>query len=233
MLVLAIDSSTKLGTVAIYKEGEGTKVEINLNISFNHSDTLMSSIDTLFKLSSYKKADIDKIAVSIGPGSFTGLRVGLATAKALAYSLNKPIIGVNTLDFIALNIPETNKKILSFIDARKGRVYWNEYIYQDGEIKTNGDYRDSEIQELLKEYENEEIIFAGDGSSVYKNMIKEIMGKNAFFSSLSFSTARASALAELACKKNVEDNIFTIEPYYISKSQAEQAKEKLIRGANL
>lgn len=231
MLVLAIDSSGKQGTVALYDKNDGIKIEINLNIKVNHSDTMMISIDSLFRISGYKKEDVDLIAVGVGPGSFTGLRVALATAKALAYSLKKPIVEINSLDAMACSISETEKKILSFFDARKGRVYWAEYKYKNRELLRTTEYKDGEIVEILKKYENEKLVFAGDGSSVYKNMIEEIIGENAYFSKLSYSKIRAAAIAELAIKKEISDNLFTIEPFYISKSQAEQAKEKKMRGA--
>lgn len=226
MLALAIDTSTKAGTAALYHSEKGLVAEINLNVNLNHSDTVMSAIDILFELSGNSIKDVDKIAVSTGPGSFTGIRVGVGTAKGLAYSLKVPLVGVNELDLIANMSPQTDMKIVSLIDARKERVYYAEYAYGDqGTVERKSDYRDGELRNILEGYRGENILFLGDGSIHYRDLIREVVGSDAFFTHNSLSLPRASVMAELSLDMP-EDNIFHLEPFYLSKTQAERTKEK-------
>lgn len=226
MLALAIDTSTKSGTVALYHKEKGLVAELNLNVNLNHSDTVMSAIDALFELSGNSIKDIERIAVSTGPGSFTGIRVGVGTAKGLAYSLKVPLVGINELDAIANLAPHTSKKIISLIDARKERVYYAEYAYNSKDrLERKTDYKDGELSSILEGYRGEDVLFLGDGSIHYRELIKDIMGDKCFFTSNSLSLPRASVMAEI-CFDMPEDNVFQLEPFYLSKTQAERNKEK-------
>lgn len=226
MLALAIDTSTKSGTVALYHTEKGLVAELNLNVNLNHSDTVMSAIDVLFELSGNSIKDVERIAVSIGPGSFTGIRVGVGTAKGLAYSLGVPLVGLNELDVIANLAPHTSKKILSLIDARKERVYYAEYCYDaNNRLERKTDYMDGELRDILDGYRGEDVLFLGDGSIHYRELIKDIMGDKGFFTNRSMSLPRASVMAEI-CFDVPEDNLFQLEPFYLSKTQAERNREK-------
>lgn len=226
MLVLAINTSTKVGTVALYHSELGLISEVNLNIKLNHSDTIMTSIDSLFDLSGYSVRDVERIAVSIGPGSFTGIRVGVGTAKGMAYSLNVPVVGINELDLIAHMSGATDKKIISMIDARKERVYYADYSFDvDGNIKKNSEYKDGEISTVVEEYSNEDLLFLGDASIVYRDKLKELTGSRGFFNMKSLSIPRASVMAEMAVTMEPDDLVH-LEPYYHSKTQAERMKEE-------
>jgi len=225
MLVLAINTSTKIGTVALYHSDTGLISEVNLNIKLNHSDTIMTSIDSLFELSGYTIKDVEKIAVSTGPGSFTGIRVGVGAAKGLAYSLQVPIVGVNELDLIAHMAGITDKKIIATIDARKERVYYTDYSYdENGSIVKNSPYKDGEISKVIEEYPEEDLLFLGDGSVVYRERLMELAGDRGFFSLKSLSVPRASVMAEMAVDMP-DDDLVHLEPYYHSKTQAERMKE--------
>lgn len=222
MLVLAIDTSTKIGTVALYDSSEGIIGEINLNVKQNHSDTIMVVIDTLFKLSKKDIKDIDKIAVSTGPGSFTGIRIGVAVAKGLAYSLRKPIVGINELDILAELSGKRDGEIISMLDARKERVFYAVYKYSDLKLVRESEYLDGEIRDIANN-SLDEVLFLGDGAEVNKTLITELMGERAIFNLKSNNIPRASILAELSLGK--EDNLFTLEPFYVNKTQAEREKE--------
>ncbi|MEG0397466.1 MAG: tRNA (adenosine(37)-N6)-threonylcarbamoyltransferase complex dimerization subunit type 1 TsaB [Cetobacterium sp.] len=222
MLVLAIDTSTKIGTVALYDSTEGVIGEITLNVKQNHSDTIMVVIDTLFKLSKKEIKDIDKIAVSSGPGSFTGIRIGVAVAKGLAYSLEKPIVGINELDILAELAGKRTGKIIAMLDARKERVFYAIYRYFDSNLVRESEYLDGEIRDIVKD-SSEEILFLGDGAEANKTLITELMGEKAIFNLKSNNIPRSSILAELSLNK--EDNLFTLEPFYVNKTQAEREKE--------
>lgn len=224
MLVLAIDTSTNVGSVALYSEETGIIGEITLNIKRTHSENIMVAVDNLLKLTEYKIEDIDKFAVSIGPGSFTGIRIGVAVAKGLAYSTGKNIVGINELDAIAYETNATDCEIIPIIDARKERGYYSRYIYENNELIRKDEYGVGEIREYLKDKTDRKILFVGDGALKYKELIKEVMGENAKFAMKSLSLPRASVIAEIS--KNHEDNLYTLEPFYLSKAQAEREKER-------
>jgi tRNA threonylcarbamoyladenosine biosynthesis protein TsaB len=224
MVVLGIDASTKTGSVALYDSEIGILSEVNANIRLNHSDSLMTIVDMVFSLAKLKPRDIDRVAVSIGPGSFTGIRVGVGTAKGLAFSIGCDIVGINELDILAHTVSQTPNKIISLIDARKERVYYSVYNYNKDLIERISEYGVSELRLILEEYKGEKIIFTGDGSILYKEIIDEVMGDNAVYNLKSNSMVRAGTMSEMAEKKD-PDNLYTLEPYYISKTQAEREKE--------
>lgn len=225
MLILGIDTSTNVGTVAIYSDVKGTLGEISVNINKTHSENIMVMIDELFKLTNTTINDIDKIAVSIGPGSFTGIRIGVAVAKGLASATNCKIVGVNELDVIAGNSTSNECEICSIIDARKERGYYCTFKYENGILKQLEDYKVGELREFLETRKEIRTVYLGDGAINYKNLISNIVGENGLFSPKSLNLPRASVVAELGI--NNEDNLYTMEPIYLSKSQAEREKEKI------
>ncbi|WP_177160345.1 tRNA (adenosine(37)-N6)-threonylcarbamoyltransferase complex dimerization subunit type 1 TsaB [uncultured Fusobacterium sp.] len=225
MLILGIDTSTNVGTVAIYSDVKGTLGEISVNINKTHSENIMVMIDELFKLTNTTINDIDKIAVSIGPGSFTGIRIGVAVAKGLASATNCKIVGVNELDVIAGNSTSNECEICSIIDARKERGYYCTFKYENGILKQLEDYKVGELREFLETRKEIRTVYLGDGAINYKNLISNIVGENGLFTPKSLNLPRASVVAELGI--NNEDNLYTMEPIYLSKSQAEREKEKI------
>lgn len=225
MLILGIDTSTNVGTVAIYSDVKGTLGEISVNINKTHSENIMVMIDELFKLTNTTINDIDKIAVSIGPGSFTGIRIGVAVAKGLASATNCKIVGVNELDVIAGNSTSNECEICSIIDARKERGYYCTFKYENGILKQLEDYKVGELREFLETRKEIRTVYLGDGAINYKNLISNIVGENGVFAPKSLNLPRASVVAELGI--NNEDNLYTMEPIYLSKSQAEREKEKI------
>lgn len=223
MLVLGIDTSTSVGSVAIYSEESGTLGEMTTNINKTHSENIMVAIDNILNMTNYTIKDIDKIAVSIGPGSFTGIRIGVAVAKGIACSGNYKIAGVNELDAIACNSTNNDIEICSLIDARKERVYRCSYKWNENELERLEEYSVGELREYLELRKNVKTLYLGDGAIKYKNIIKEITGENSIFSSKALNIPRASLIAELSLDK--EDNLYTMEPFYLSKTQAEREKE--------
>lgn len=226
MLILAIDTSTNVGTVALYSSELGLVGEISINIKRTHSENIMVAIDDLLKITEHTINDVDKFAVSIGPGSFTGIRIGVAVAKGLSYSTGKPIVGVNELDVIANGVADTDNFIVPIIDARKERGYFSIYSYENEILKRQGEYEVGEIREYLQNKKDKKIIFMGDGAIKYKDLIKEIMGENARFAIKSLSLPRAGVIAEIS--QDMESNLYTLEPFYLSKAQAEREKERNI-----
>lgn len=212
MLILGIDTSTKICTCSIFDSENGVIAETSLSVKKNHSNIVMPIIDNLFKISDLNINDIDKIAVAIGPGSFTGVRIALGIAKGLAMALNKPLIAVNELDILEAIASGNENEIIPLIDARKERVY---YKYQNT-------YIDDYLINLISSFDkNKKYIFVGDGATNYENILKDNLGDNAIILPMYNAFPRASVLCELALNKE-EANIYTLEPEYISKSRAEK-----------
>mgnify|MGYP000597283514 FL=1 len=223
MLVLAIDTSTKAGSIALFDDKKGLLGEIIINIDRNHSDTMMKAIDYLFEISKKKIDDLSKIAVTEGPGSFTGIRVGMGIVKGLVFGKNIEVVSMNTLDLLAEEVIFEGE-VVPLIDARKGRVYYSIYEKNASKTKRILNYMDGELEKILETLKNRKICFTGDASYIYKNEIINIMGENAIFLPESRILPRASILAEKAL--NLEKvNPIILEPYYHSKTQAEREKE--------
>lgn len=225
MLVLAIDTATKIGSVALYDDKTGVIGEINLYVKVNHSNVIMNAVDSLFKLSGLTIKDVDRIAVTIGPGSFTGIRIGTAIAKGLAYSLKKPIVGVNELDVLAHMGENREDIIVPLIDARKERVYFSKYRYIDNILLREEEYKDGELREILDDLKGKKVTFIGDGAIVNEKLINEILEKDYTIFSKANSIPRAGVAAQISLHLP-EDNLYTLEPLYVNKSQAEREKEE-------
>ena len=212
MLILGIDTSTKICTCSIFDSENGVIAETSLSVKKNHSNIVMPIIDNLFKISELNINDIDKIAVAIGPGSFTGVRIALGIAKGLAMALNKPLVAINELDILEAIASGNENEIIPLIDARKERVY---YKYQNT-------YVDDYLINLISNFDkNKKYVFVGDGATNYENILKDNLGDNAIILPMYNAFPRASVLCELALNKE-EANIYTLEPEYISKSRAEK-----------
>ena len=212
MLILGIDTSTKICTCSIFDSENGVIAETSLSVKKNHSNIVMLIIDNLFKISDLTINDIDKIAVAIGPGSFTGVRIALGIAKGLAMALNKPLVAVNELDILEAIANGNENEIIPLIDARKERVY---YKYQNK-------YVDDYLINLISNFDkNKKYVFVGDGATNYTNILKDNLGDNAIILPMYNAFPRASILCELALNKE-EANIYTLEPEYVSKSRAEK-----------
>ncbi|PRX21111.1 tRNA threonylcarbamoyladenosine biosynthesis protein TsaB [Orenia metallireducens] len=230
MLTLAIDSSTNAGSVALISE-DGLIGEELLNLTNTHSQRLMPQLVSLLENSSYEPQDLEGIGVGLGPGSFTGIRIGLTTAKTMAQALQIPMIGVSTLEAIAYNLKYTSAYLCPMIDGRRDRVFTALYKGK-GEENLEAESQESliAIDDLLKELADidEVIYFIGEVATKYKDkIIKEI--KQPKFVSSSFNLPKASIIGELSLKKLLEgkeDNLFALTPNYLKRSQAEIQWEK-------
>lgn len=218
MKVLAIDSSSKTATVALVDES-GLIGEFSIN-HLRHSVILMPMMDELLKMAEVKKEEITHIAVCEGPGSFTGLRIGAATAKGLAQSLDVPIVGVSSLDALAYNVREFKGIICSMIDALRGNVYTAFYRggYEINRLKDVSLEEVSEVISTAKGY-SEEVLFVGDGTIAYKDTLKSEL-PDAIFASPINNISRASSVGMIALKKISKGELCTyldFKPYYIRK----------------
>src|SRR6266849_1462612 len=139
MKVLALESATLSGGAALV-DGERLLGEITLDVAVTHSERLMAAVDRLVAECGFSPRDLDGLAVSVGPGSFTGLRVGLATVKGLAMALDLPVAPVPTLDALAARLPFANAPVCPILDARKGEVYLSLYRWSGSGMERQWDY---------------------------------------------------------------------------------------------
>ena len=223
MLILGIDTSSKMSSISLYDSEKGVIAKHSVQVKMTHSDTLMILIDNLFKDSGKSIKDVNRVAVGIGPGSFTGIRIGVGTAKGLAYSRNIDIVGVNTLDILAENIEETDREIITIIDAKKERVFYSVYGYENGKIWRKEEYRDRNINEIIEEFRRKNVIFTGDGVLAYGNLIIE-SGENFVLDSAENCLVNSVNLCKIA-QEAKPISVHLLEPEYIAKSQAERAKQ--------
>lgn len=213
-------------------DGDRLLGEYSLNQDMSHSEKLVPMIKEILDSLKLKIDDIDLYGVSIGPGSFTGLRIGVATVKAFAHLFNRPLVGVSTLEGLAFNLPH-NEIVVPMIDARRERVYTGIYTWEKGKIKTIMEPDVIEIDELLKILgKYEKVVVNGDGSSLYRDKIKDILKDKVLFATIGQNSCKASSIGELAFLKYKEghgDNYYTLVPEYLRQTQAERelkAKEK-------
>lgn len=224
MRILAIDTAAMTASAAICEDNK-TIGEFTLDYKKNHSQTIMLIIDNIFERLEIEKNSIDYIACSCGPGSFTGLRIGAATAKGIALAFNKKIIPVSSLDTLAYNIFDENRFIVPLIDARKNRVYGCIYSFdaKNGYEKVT-DYLTEDIDYFLEFLKQNDMsaVFLGDGSVLHKDKILNYC-KDFVLAPININMAKASSVAAYAFKnidKAVTINEFNI--IYLRKSQAER-----------
>lgn len=233
MRILGIDTSTMAASVAVIKDNQ-LVCEYTINTKKTHSQKLMPMIENMLKESDLNINDIDLIGICVGPGSFTGLRIGMATAKAIAHVNNIPIVGVTSLEMLAANMNLCDKKICSILDAQRNQVYTAKFGYIGNRLVQINDTDVLEIDKLINEISSSEDDYILIGEAVYKyeEKLKDI--ENISIPSPSHNVTKASSLCSIALEKyNQGENIescYTINPMYIRKSQAEvQYDEKMKR----
>lgn len=224
MKILALETSTMLGGIAVVDEVAGLIAETRLNVKTTHSERLMTVIDFTLKQSSLSLDDIDAFAVAIGPGSFTGLRIGLSTAKGLSFATGKPIVTVPTLDAFSWNFPFSMFPVCLMLDARKSEVYSAVFVWQDTGFEKKIPETSIKPENLLTGL-RERMIFAGEGAVIYRNKIIEHMGDNAIFAPPDKMIPSPANVAMLglakAVRKEFVDAVDAV-PFYIRRSEAEE-----------
>ena len=229
MKILGIDTSTMAANVAVL-EDDKLICEYTINTKKTHSQKLMPMIENMLKLSDLDIKEIDAIAICVGPGSFTGLRIGMATAKAMAHVNNIPLIGVNSLEILGANMDLCNRNICSILDAQRNQVYMNKYILKDYKITELEEISIKAIDELLEEISssNEDWVLVGEAVYKYKEKIEEI--SNITIPLPANNITKASTLCFVARDKMLANdqvyNCYNINPMYIRKSQAEEQYEE-------
>ena len=222
MRILAVDTATTSCSVAIV-DNTSLLSEFTLAKEETHSKHLMDMIKAALRMSGHNFSDLDGFAVTRGPGSFTGLRIGISTIKGLVVASEKPVVGVSSLEALALQVSYSRDLICPILDARRGEVYFSRYRFLNGHLKKQTKERVAPPDQAVEDL-NESCLFVGNGALLYKEMILEKMGELASFAPLIQNTIRASTMAYLSMAKfenNDTDDIEKILPYYIRKSDAE------------
>ena len=221
MRILGIDTSTPIGSVALI-DGDNLAAEHTLNIVQAHSSRLMPAIDTVLKWSDITANDLDGCAVGIGPGSFTGVRIGVATIKSICYALDKPIVGVSTLEAVAYNLRWTNGIICPLLDARRSEVYGA--IFEGGtEWQRLSDDLCLSLDAFLDHLDphtspEHTINFVGDGLLTYGDAVRERLGAKAHFADAIFNVPRGATIAHLGAQRLQNgdiDDYWTLVPNYV------------------
>lgn len=231
MTILGIESAALTASAALVNEGM-ILAETTLNTKLTHSQTLLPMIDELFRRTGLKGEDVDAIAVSAGPGSFTGLRIGAATAKGLGMAWNRPLAAVPTLDAMAFGLWGSRFLLCPIMDARRSQVYNGLYRFDEaGTLRRLEGPRALGIGELLKEVKAlaEPAVFLGDGVPVFRSEIEAGLGENALFAPPSASRSRASAVASLGLEMVRRGETVTaaaFAPFYLRISQAERERAR-------
>jgi len=229
MKILALDTATRRCSAAIVDNGL-VSAELTTVNNQTHSKHLMNMIDTVCEMSGRKIADVDGFAVTRGPGSFTGLRIGISTVKGLAWSLNKPVVGISSLDALAWQCAPGAYLVCTLLDARKHEVYYCRYHFQDGELKKEGTEQVIVPTEAINDI-REPCLFVGNGATLYKEEILEKLGELALFAGWNRNSIQASSVAGLSLKRFIHhqtDDVALLVPHYIRKSDAELHRKKSI-----
>jgi tRNA threonylcarbamoyladenosine biosynthesis protein TsaB len=234
VIVLGIETSTPQTSVAI-----GTEREIlaALELTGRHrQDVVVPALERLLEWSGLELSAVGGVAVGLGPGLFTGLRVGVAAGKTLAQVLGVPIVGMPSLDALAFRVRYTPRLIVAAIDARRGEVFFAFYRAVPGGVVREGDYRVAPPGHLAAELEalGEEVLLVGNGAILYRRELEEV-GDRLEFAASAQAYPQASALVELAVPRFIReetDRLFDVVPLYLRRSDAEIAWDQRARGAS-
>ena len=228
-MILALDTATIVSSIALVQK-DRLVAEITINTNKHHSELLMPHIADIFRLAKVDKKNLTGVAVSIGPGSFTGLRIGLATAKTLAYALSIPIVGVPTLEALAFGCLAPNAVISPLLDAQKGNVYQGLYHWQQGELTALKPPQvvpfDTALAQLIDA--GRPAIVLGDAAVMYADKINSIES-NVILAPPQMVLPQAANVAILGQRllaQGRRDDVLTLEPYYIRRSEAEELWER-------
>ena len=235
MKILAIEASGMVASVAVLEDGVLVG-EYTINHKKTHSQTLLPMLDELCRMAEMDPRSADYIAVSAGPGSFTGLRIGSATAKGLVLSLGKPLVGVPTLEALAFNLMGADGLVCPIMDARRNQVYTGVYDVSGKRPAAVLSQRAMGMDELVEylNFAGREVVFLGDGVPVFEEYIKENLKTGFSFATAANSRQRAASVAALAQIMAEAGEIVEPakhRPEYLRKSQAEREREERLTAA--
>ncbi len=224
MLTLAVECATKTVGIALLEE-EDLLAETYLALGRHHAEVLLPAIDQLFLMAGFVPADVDLLACTVGPGSFTGLRIGVSTVKGLALATGRPVVGVSTLETLAMNATPSSQLICPMLDARKGQIYTGIYrTGPDGRLQAVRPERLADAAQFLPELDQEEVLFLGDGAIRNEQLIRAAGKGRTILGGSSRHRLMASAVGLIGLQHyRCGDvlNTLTFAPRYLRLSEAE------------
>ena len=228
MSILAIDTATQVSSVAVASR-EKLSAELTVQASLMHSETLMPHVEQVLRMAGCRKEELEGIAVSIGPGSFTGLRIGLAAAKAMGYALSVPVVGVSTLEALACHYPVPNVCVVCMLDAQKGNAYVGQYHWENGVLVEAAPVVVQSLSEAIQScaMAGEPVVLLGD--VMQKKRDRLTLPANVAIAPAHLVMPRAACVAMRGLSRlaaGESDPIMTLEPCYIRRSEAEVLWEK-------
>jgi tRNA threonylcarbamoyladenosine biosynthesis protein TsaB len=222
MKILAADTATKSCSVAVIN-GEVVCAELTTVNVQTHSKHLLEMIHTVTQMAGLPITELDGFAVSIGPGSFTGLRIGISSIKGFALAFDKPVVGISSLEALAQQTVPGSYLVVPCLDARKGEIYFAHYRFVKGLLTKEKEEVVLPPDQVIKDI-FEPCVFVGSGVQVYQDLIRQELGANALIAQPNCHIIRASTVAYLGMKRLENDDVDDINalvPHYIRKSDAE------------
>lgn len=223
MKVLGLDTSTSCGSVGLIDDGR-VIADYLLNTPVTHSERLLGTVELVLRAAGWTMEVLDGWSISLGPGSFTGLRIGVSTVKGLGFATGKPVAGVPTLDILAFQVSPTPYLICPILDARKKEVYTAFYRYGEENLPTRLSAYQAILPEDLIKSIGEKTIFIGDGIRTYGDYLKSAIPEFALLSLPPLNVPHGSAVARLGLellKKREFLDLSTFTPIYVRLSEAE------------
>jgi tRNA threonylcarbamoyladenosine biosynthesis protein TsaB len=217
MQILAIETSTLTGSVALLSD-DRLLGELTLSVSVQHSERLMPAIEQILRDASITPEEVDAYAVAVGPGSFTGLRIGIAAAQGLALAHGKPLVGVSSLEGLARNVLYFPGVIVPLVNAYRNEIYRGRYRSDKDRLIPLDEDRVMGMKELLEEMRRgeEDILLLGNGLDVYGDEIRQTAERRVHFASPIFHIPRAAQIAALSYEKSIDSKYLEpILPRYL------------------
>lgn len=230
MNILAIDTSGPVAGCAVMM-GERVVHSVSMCHGLTHSESIMPAVDEAMEASGLTCADIDVFAAVAGPGSFTGVRIGVCAAKGLAHAVDKPCVAIHALEALAMNFYGFDGLICPILDARRGQVYCALFDTRDGMPVRAAEDDAVALQTLLERLpQDRRILFAGDGLAVHSTEIRQALGERALLAPANLRDLRADAVCALAAAKR-EDWIpaRALRPVYLRAPQAERERNARLK----
>lgn len=226
MKILALDSSSIVATVALVDE-EKLMGEIIVNHKKNHSEKLMPIIEQLLDEVEERIEDVDGFGVCVGPGSFTGIRIGVSTVKAFAQATHKPLVGISTLEGLAFQLPYSRGIICPLLDAQRNQIYTGLYKWEGNQMFSIEEDQAIKVEEWIEKLKDrtEDIHLVGDGVAKFSSLFQKKLGEKVSVAPSIVRMPRASSIASLALQRIQKGEITDykdLHPHYIRQSQAEQ-----------
>ena len=231
MRLLAVETSTLTGAVALLEAG-GVVAESRVSVAVTHGERLMTAIDGVLRAARWELAAVEAYAVALGPGSFTGLRIGLSTIKGLAFATGKPVVGVPTLEALAWRLPYCAYPVCPVLDAKKNEVYAALYRTLDGRLELLESPRavaPATLAEELRAATDGPVVFVGDAVGPFTPVFIEILGTRAYLAPADLRLPSAVTVGELggwALDRGEAADPTDLVPLYLRPSEAELARER-------